>query len=65
MRETLRYRLWTADGVQFRPIETKNDHLAIHILTSLVAQGYTGDELVAQFRKAQDELIGYYESTCG
>jgi len=39
------------DSVVLRPLRTADDGFTVEILKDLVAQGYSGDELIAQFEQ--------------
>lgn len=54
---------WTKEGIRFRPLDVKDDRLSVHILSSLIAQGYDGDDLVRQFQETQSKMIAYFRDT--
>ena len=46
----------TEDGVEFEPVEAAYEDLTVHILVSLIERGFTGPELVREYRKTSREI---------
>jgi bifunctional DNA-binding transcriptional regulator/antitoxin component of YhaV-PrlF toxin-antitoxin module len=46
----------TDNAVVLRPLSASDDGFTMEILRDLVAQGYSGDELLTQFAKQRDAL---------
>lgn len=63
--EMLYYALCTCsnEGLSIQPLDTTNPNLSIHILCSLIEQGFTGENLIAEFNKTQTELLAYFNAT--
>jgi len=48
--------LLTDDAIVLRPLSHSDDGFAMEILKDLVAQGYSGDELLAKFAQQQEKV---------
>lgn len=48
---------WSERGTTFRELDTSDIDLTASIVSSLVAEGYSGEMLVTQFHKVQKEIV--------
>ena len=54
---------WTEEGVTLTPLDVQDEDAAVHILCTLIREGYEGDELVREFNRAQAIVISYFDKT--
>lgn len=48
---------WTENGMEIQPVPIDDDDLDVRVLTSLVDQGYEGEELIQAFAKAKKKVV--------